>query len=106
MPQRYKVISGEHETFVTEDSVLAAATLAIKMFDLKNSECSQKLGPFIMVVPNDGEYEILDTQFILNNLGLKYDRIIHEGEENEQNSSPQNTKPQRRNFGVCSKAQE
>jgi hypothetical protein len=106
--QRYKVISGEHETFVTENSFYAAAVLAIRMFDLKNNERPKKLGPFVMVVSNDGEYEVVDTQFVLDDLGLKYDRILHEdeGDENEQDSDSKCDKPERRNLTIFPPSQE
>jgi hypothetical protein len=104
--QRYKVISGEHETFVTESSFYAAAVLAIRLFDLKNSERSKKLGPFVMIVANDGEYEVVDTQFVLNDLGLKYDRILHEGNEDAEDSNSERDEPERRNLTIFPPTQE
>lgn len=108
--KRYKVTSGEHEIFVTENSFYAAAVLAITMFDLKNSDQPKKLGPFVMIVANDGEYEVVDTQFVLNDLGLKYDRIVHEGNEydrivhegNEdaEDSDSKRDEPERINFRI------
>ena len=104
--QKYKVISGEHETFVTEISFYAAAVLAIRMFDLKNTQRPKKLGPFVMVVANDGEYEVVDTQFVLNDLGLKYDKIIHEGKENGKDSDSSHCEPERRNLTIFPTTQE
>lgn len=104
--QRYKVTSGEHEIFVTENSFYAAAVLAITMFDLKNSDQPKKLGPFVMIVANDGEYEVVDTQFILNDLGLKYDRIVHEGNEDSEDSDSKRDEPERINLRIFPPSQE
>lgn len=99
--QRYKVISGEHETIVTEVSFYAAAVLAIRMFDLKNTQKPKKLGPFVMVIATkDGEWEVVDTQFVLNEIGLKYDRILHEGNDDAENSDSECDKSQRRNLTI------
>lgn len=100
--QRYKVISGEHETFVTEISFHAAAVLAIKMFDLKNTKRAKKLGPFVMVIATtDGDYQVVDTQYVLDEIGLKYDRIIHpKEEENAENSDSKCDEPDGRNLKI------
>lgn len=79
---KYKVLSGEYEVQVTENSFHAAALLAIRLFDLKNK--SVKLAPITMITAtHDGEWCVIDTQFILDEVGVKYKRLLNLHQEQE-----------------------
>jgi hypothetical protein len=84
---RYKVVSGDYEVQVSEISFLAAAHLAIKLFDFK-SEVT--LGPIIMVTAiHDGEWCVVDTEQTLNAVGIKYKRVptLMEKEDGEDSDT-------------------
>jgi len=102
MPKRYKVISGEYETIVNEDSFHTAAVLAIRLFDLKHDpRTKKKLGTAIMVTAtHDGEWVVIDTQCILNEMGLKYERVLKEETEDAEDSDSEDDKPSRGNLTI------
>lgn len=84
---RYKVLSGDYEVQVSETSFLAAAQLAIKLFDFKSKVT---LGPIIMVTAmHDGEWCVVDTEQTLDTVGVKYKRvpILMEEEDGEDSNS-------------------
>lgn len=82
---RYKILSGDYEVQVSETSFLAAAHLAIKLFNF-NSEVM--LGPIIMVTAiHDGEWCVIDTEQTLNSVGVKYKRVLSLMEEEDGKNS-------------------
>lgn len=84
---RYKVLSGDYEVQVSETSFLAAAHLAIRLFDFKSKEIA--LGPIIMVTAiHDGEWCVIDTEQTLDFVGIKYKRVpVLTEVENGENSN-------------------
>lgn len=82
---RYKILSGDYEVEVSETSFLAAAHLAIKLFNFKSKVM---LGPIIMVTAiHDGEWCVIDTEQTLNSVGIKYKRVPTLMEEKDGKNS-------------------
>lgn len=79
---KYKVLSGEYEVQVTENSFHAAALLAMRLFDLKSK--SVKLAPIMLITAmHDGEWCVIDTQIVLDKVGVKYKRLLNLYQEQE-----------------------
>lgn len=80
---KYKVLSGEYEVQVTENSFHAAALLAMRLFDLKN-KLELKLAPIMMITAIVScEWCVIDTQLILDEVGIKYKRLLTLYQEQE-----------------------